>query len=338
MIKNIYRITAVILITFIFASNIFAQETKKDMIKVKVVVLPFLSFAPFFIADKEGFFKDQGIEPEFVRFNKSDLAISALIYEEIDVLAGGVSAALINAIKKSNMKIVADKGIASPYCSYVSLLTTKKLVESDELFALDKWKNRRIFIRGSGNFFSYFLIKILEGFGLDIEDAKLVNISDAMIGEAFSNNALDIAVTGEPWITRIKAGNKDITEVVKLQEILPDFQIAAITYGKRLLYDEPDLGKRFMTAYLKGVRQYNLGKTEGNLDIVAEATKLDKNILKKACWPLINNNGKINADSIISFQNWAVKEGLIDPPIIEKDKFWNPDFVNYADRILSKED
>ena len=336
MIRNICRITAVILITFIFALNIFAQETPKDMTKVKVVILPFLSFAPFFIADKEGFFKEQGIAPEFVRFKRGDFAISALIREKIDVLAGGISAALINAIKNGNIKITAGKGRASSNCSYQSVLTTKELSEAGDLFVSDKWKERRVFIRSPGSFSSYFFAKTLEGFGLNIKEAKVVKISDAIIGEAFLNNALDIAVTGEPWVTRIKTENKDITEAVKIQEILPDFQFAAVLYGKRLLYQDTDLGKRFMAAYLKGVRQYNKGKTKRNLEIVAEATKLDKDILKKACWPIVNNNGKINVDSIIEFQNWAVKEGLIEPPIIEKDKFWNPNFVNYADKILSK--
>jgi NitT/TauT family transport system substrate-binding protein len=229
------------------------------------------------------------------------LAISALIREEIDVLAGGMSAALINVIKNGDIKITAGKGRASSGCSYVSLLTTKKLAESGKLFVSDKWKERRIFIRGLRNFSSYFFAKTLEGFGLNIKEAKIVKISDAIIGEAFLNNALDIAITGEPWITRIKTVNKDITEAVKLQEILPDFQIAAVLYGKRLLYQDTNLGKRFMAAYLKGVRQYNKGKTKRNLEIVAEATKLDKDILEKACWPLINNSGAINVDSIIEF-------------------------------------
>ncbi|HZY45846.1 MAG TPA: hypothetical protein VFF70_13990 [Anaerolineae bacterium] len=86
-------------------------------------------------------------------------------------------------------------------------------------------------------------------------------------------------------------------------------------------------------AYLKGVRQYNQGKTDRNLDIVAKYTQQDREVVKDACWQAINADGQIDLNSIVDFGNWAVKNNLLDvavPPA----QFWDPSFIDYANGIL----
>jgi ABC-type nitrate/sulfonate/bicarbonate transport system substrate-binding protein len=36
-------------------------------VELKVVILPYISFAPYFIAAEEGFFEEQGLKVEFVK-------------------------------------------------------------------------------------------------------------------------------------------------------------------------------------------------------------------------------------------------------------------------------
>jgi len=70
-----------------------------------------------------------------------------------------------------------------------------------------------------------------------------------------------------------------------------------------------------MIAYLKSMRQYNQGKTERNLKILAKYTGLDQELLKICCWPSLRNNGQINIESMIDFQQWALKKGYLDKEI-----------------------
>jgi hypothetical protein len=90
-----------------------------------------------------------------------------------------------------------------------------------------------------------------------------------------------------------------------------------------------------MVAYLKAVRQYNKGKTDRNLEILAEHTELDRELLKKICWPTFRNDGSINIDSIFEFQKWGLKKGLIDQPA-SKEQLWDSRFIDYANRILGE--
>ena len=56
------------------------------------------------------------------------------------------------------------------------------------------------------------------------------------------------------------------------KDFLPDWPLP-VYYGPAILDKDPELGKRFMVGYLKGVKQYNEGKTERNLAILQNYTK-----------------------------------------------------------------
>ena len=88
-----------------------------------------------------------------------------------------------------------------------------------------------------------------------------------------------------------------------------------------------------MTAYLKAVRQYNQGKTKRNLEILVEHTGLDQTLLEEACWSLVRNDGTINVESVLEFQDWAVKAGFLENSISEE-QFWDPSFIEYANGVL----
>jgi NitT/TauT family transport system substrate-binding protein len=67
-----------------------------------------------------------------------------------------------------------------------------------------------------------------------------------------------------------------------------------------------------MVAFLRGVRAFNQGKTARNLEIIRRHTTLDEALLRDACWPVVDPDGRVNVDSILEFQSWAVDRGLLD--------------------------
>ena len=90
-----------------------------------------------------------------------------------------------------------------------------------------------------------------------------------------------------------------------------------------------------MVAYLKTMRQYNQGKTERNLEIIAKHTDLDKDILKQACWPTFRESGKINIQSLFDFQAWAVEQDYL-AGTIKEDRFLDSRFIEHANRVLGE--
>jgi NitT/TauT family transport system substrate-binding protein len=299
---------------------------------LKVGVKPYLSYAPFFLAQEEGYFSEQGVEIEFVQLEPRT-TLPALMTGEVDVTAGLVSAGLLNAIARGGrVRIVADKGYVDPAaCAFFALVGGRTLVEAGEASEPDHFRGKSVDVL-AGSWHNYYLAELMATIGLSPDDLALADLPSAAEGEALTKGALDFAVTGEPWRTRmLQAGHSSV--LAPIQQLMPGAQYSVLLYGPNLLDDNPDAGRRFMVAYLKAVRQLNQGKTERNVEVLAAQTGLDPAFLEEACWPAIRADGSINSASVLDFQDWATGSGLVENPSTEP-QFWEPSFVEHANLLL----
>jgi NitT/TauT family transport system substrate-binding protein len=297
--------------------------------KIKVVVLPYTSFGPFFIAQEENFFAEQNLEVEFVPSDSGTAPMPLLLNGNIDVLGSGPNVGLFNAIAQGgSVKMVADKGyLASDGCTYMALLASPSWVQKYATSPNTALRNSKVSIDPT-NFEAFMFEKVLNQSGLTLNDVLPQDIAPPALSDAVQNKAVDLISIGDPWIVRLLDTNL-VTVWKPYQEIVPNMQFGAVLFGPNLLINHPELGVRFMKAYLKGVAQYNLGKTARNLDIMAKYTKLDVALLNRACWPPMHADGMINISSVEEFQNWGFAQGLINQ-VIPTNEYWDPSFVNQA--------
>jgi NitT/TauT family transport system substrate-binding protein len=312
------------------------EQNQPESVALKVGILPYISYAPFFIATEEGHFAEQGLQVELVRPGNVSEAIVALVQGDLDVAGGTVNCGYLNAMARgAKIRYVADKSYVSPTsCTYAAFIARRALVEAGELDNPAQLSGRRIAIPDSirASVLGYYIEAMLKTTDLTLDDIKIVNLPSPAQMEALEEGTVDLILTGEPWVSRIlNAGHAVLW--MPVQQVVPDYQHATILYGHTLLEEHPDAGRRFMVAYLKAVRQYNQGKTERNLEIVAEYTGLERELLDQLCLPPIRNDGRINVDSVLDFQAWAVEKGYLDSPVTEE-QFWDPSFVEYANEVL----
>jgi NitT/TauT family transport system substrate-binding protein len=300
---------------------------------LKVLYVRFLSFAPLAIARAEGYFRTQGLDIELVTFPESNEATPALIRGEIDVVAGMIKVGDFNAIARgASLRLVADKGHfeAGP-CVPAAFVARRGFVADGSPDRPEHLRGARVAARPL-SFVEYLLEILLGRMGLSLADLKLIRIPETMIGQAISNDSLDAGELTEPDLTRaLKSGRVVVWKSV--QEIYPGAQLAAVYFGPSLLNKNRDAGRRFMIAYLQGVRQYNLGRTPRNVEIVSKETGLDPALVQETCWQPIRGDGRINVESVLDFQRWAVRRGVLDA-LLPPEKFWDPSFVDEANRIL----
>jgi NitT/TauT family transport system substrate-binding protein len=301
---------------------------------LKVVIFPFLSFAPILIADEEGYFAEHGLQIEYIKI-KENVAIQALSSGEVDVWGGLISTGALNAMYRgANIRFVADKGFfAADGCPSFGLVARKALVETGELNGPVQLNGKNVaWYRAS--FEEYFLEKVLQEGGLKLDDVQKITIPPPADLGAMAKDRLDLTVTNEPWVTRLVQGGHGILWW-PVQKTIPGFHFGLILYGPNLLEKNPEAGRRFMVAYLKGVRQFSQGKTARNLEILAKRTGLAEDLLRTACWPQVRNDGRINVQSIMDFQNWALTKGYLDH-LVTKDIFMETSFIKKAVKILNK--
>ncbi len=310
-----------------------ARAGAESPARLKVSTLAFLSFGPLFIAEEEGYFAEQGLQVEFVDLRRTQYGTAALAAGQLDVLAGGMTAGVLNSIARgADVRFVADRchvGRPGQQCTWFGVLARPEILEGNVLRP------------NTGELQVATPINVIQGLMLDrlVADAGLPRESVTVrfvqypaLPEAVASGATDVAIVGEPWLTRIlDTGRAKLWAAG--EDLIPEAQIGAIAFGPRLLNRDRDLGRRFMVANLKGVRQYNRGKTERNLNILGRRTGLERDLLERLCWPNLRDDGMLNLESVMQFQTWANKRGLLERRL-EPEEFWDPAFVEYAGRRL----
>ncbi|MBA3945625.1 MAG: ABC transporter substrate-binding protein [Herpetosiphonaceae bacterium] len=310
-----------------------AAQVKAGAVTVKVAVLPIFSYAPFFIAQEQGFFTEQGLKVQLVMLAGQADILPALVSGQVDVGAGLISAGILTTIAKdSRFQIVADKGYAAANgCDSYALVVRRSLVQAGVLQHTEQLRGGSIsFPRTS--WLNYYAEKTLNKAGLKIEDLRQNELTAAVQLGALNTGQIDLVGNNEPWITRFtQAGHSTI--FTPAHELLPDSQSSVTLYGPALVGKNAEVGKRFMIAYLKAVRQYNEGRTERNTAIMSKAVKLDPPLLKQMCWQPLRLDGRINVQSILDFQNWALGKKFMRQAVTPE-QFWNSAFVDYANKQL----
>jgi NitT/TauT family transport system substrate-binding protein len=302
-------------------------------VHLKVLYGRYLAFAPFTIARDEGFFRAQGLDVEFVHLTSTSDAMPAIIRGEIDVGGGLIKVADFNAIARgAPLRIVADMGHDEPGpCVSIALMARPAFLAAKDPDSAGHLRGARISATPV-SFGEYVLETFINSRGLRLSDLNLVRIQAATAVEALSEGSLDFTYLSEPFVS-IAARSGCAVVWKPLDEIVPKAQLAVVVYGPTLLTKNRDVGRRFMVAYLQAVRQYNRGKTDRNVEIMSKETGFEPGLVREACWTWIHPDGTPNVESLLAFQRWAVRRGILDAPL-PADAFWDSSFAKEANRAL----
>jgi len=334
-----------LLCTLVFGLSVAIQsasgETEDDrsLIPLKLSALPTVSSAPIYIALHEGYFAEHGIDLEIVKFKSSSDALPALAQGQLDIVTGSVSATFFNAIARGlQVKAVADKTHKTPDDRSSALMVRSTLYHQEQVRSIADLAGRTLAFSGRGRKMEYVLEKVLAHQDLTFDEVEPAYLAQNARAQALQTGAVDSALVGEPLVTRLLlSGHAEVLAYdgeLYSQLSLPP-QTSLVYFGPTLLVDQPQWGRRFMLAYLRGVRTYNEGKTPRNLEIIAGYTGLEPEILAQTGWPRINPDGRMDTEGIPEFQQWLLRQGLIDEEI-SLDALFDPGFAAWAADALSE--
>ncbi len=318
--------------------TVAAQETERsyEMTTVTINNSAQVNYAPIYFAQSEGYFEEFGIELEILTFTKVTDAPPLLVSGDLDVYAGSISAGLLNIFRQEpNVKAVADRGkMIEGACTFQAIIVQKDLYESGEIRGAADLAGRKVAATASA-MKGYELGVYLATAGLTFDDVELVDIPSSALVDALNNKAVDAIVTPESVLTRLMmTGNAVILS--KGEDDVGPLQTSVLAFGSRLVKDDPDLGARFLAAYLKGVQKYNEGKTEENLQAIAGFTGESIDLLEQACWPPMREDGWIDFSYVEPFIRWNVEMGHLDATVTEE-QFWDPSILEAALALLNNE-
>ena len=280
------------------------------------------SDAPLFIAAAKGYFKAEGIEVEFTAFDSAAKMIAPLGTGQLEVGAGSPAAGFFNAAARGlDVRIVADKGSMPQGYGYLSLLVRKDLVDSGKVKGFADLKGLKVALPAPGTTTDSTLNEALKRGGLKWSDVDIVYMGFPQHVLALQNRAIDAAVTTEPSATRAEQLGAAM-RYAGGDSIYPNQQVAVILYGGKFIKDEPEVGRRFMKAYIRGVRDYNDALKDGKLagpnaaDIIAILTQYttikDAKVYQTITPNGVNPDGRIGEASLRRDLEFFKERGLIE--------------------------
>ena len=311
---------------------------------VKVASADIASDIGFFIADKKGYFRAEGLDVSLTTLPNSPQMIGPLGMGQLDVGAGTVAASLYNAVAQNiTIRAVADKGSMRPGYGFSGLLVRKDLVDSGRFKTFKDLKGMRIAVGTFGSANSSAVNEALKRGGLTWDDAKMVALTFPQHLAAFANKAIDAGMTNEPTASEaVKDGLA--VRIAGNDEIYPDQQTAVVLYSELFARQRPQLALRFMRAYIRAVREYNDalkgGKIAGpNADevisILTEYTFIKDPQIHRAITPAaIDPDGRMNLDGLRNDLQFFKERKLIQDPTITVEKIVDPSYAAAAVKEL----
>lgn len=300
------------------------RSTKAPLTRVTLNVNPTFTYAAIAIAREEGFFAAEGIDAEFVSLDPNS-AVAAAATGKLDVLCAGVRSGVFNMIAKgAPMRVVAGKGQSSKACVQEAFIAPAATAARIAAKGGSLKGEKLAIMRGGMN--EQLFDQLLDYTKTARADVEVVQMPQG--SAASTRDRIDaVRYANEPDLSNSLADGW-ARVVVSTEAVAPGHQSAMMVFSKRLL-DDHQLGVRFMRAYLRGVRQYQQGKTPRNVEIVSRFTKVPPEILHRACWSALSADGQLNIASVQGFLSWAKARHYLDgdAPVAQ---WWDPSYINAA--------
>ena len=261
------------------------------------VPMQVIDVAPILIAVKKGFYKDMGIPMEVRDIRTGTKAMEA-------GLAGEVNVGITNVVSFMNAVERGTRQVAIMQIAYVDkqnrshgFMIRKALWDSGQVRKIADLKGRKLAIQAWGSVTVPATDALLRLGGLTAKDVELVELAYPSQGPAIAAGNIDAAIIPDPLLTL----NVDKGYAVKLQDprlggqldpllVLAQewygsdlFPIAVVWANEELVKANPDGIRKFIAATQKANEWIRANRGEA-VAIVAEATRLPLDVLKRAGW------------------------------------------------------
>jgi NitT/TauT family transport system substrate-binding protein len=302
---------------------------------VKVATTPSISNGARYIALERGYFREEGIELEEVPSDTSAQTLPALAAGQVEIVGGGISAALFNAILQGiPVRLVLDQWTAYPGNGAGGLIVRKDLVDSSQVRDFPDLRGLKVGITAHGQATEYGLGVSLARAGLALTDVETTLMSYPDMTVALGNRNIDAAVTIEPY-AELAVAQGFASRFKPWPEMVPMDNPAMLMFSADFSDNRNEAARRFAKAYVRGLRAYDQARTKGvdRDEIVGYFIKntpvKDRALYDTMPWPSNNPDGRVNAETIGIALDWFIDHGYV-PSKVDLSKVIDNQFADYA--------
>ena len=311
-----------------------ARAQPQAPVKIRVVHVPVLIFAPLYVAIERGYFRQEGLDVELVGTPGGASSFVVLASGRAEVVVGGLGAALFNAAARGlDFKVVGPVHMEKPPVS-TPLVVSKRAYDAGQIRSIRDLRGKRVAVNVLGSATEFWLNAALLKGGLTMDDVQVVAVNFPEVPAALENGAIAAGLLGEPLATLAQ----DRGQIVRLSEdFINGIQVTALYYSGEFIRSRPKDAVGFMTAWLRASRDLSAGgyKRDDIAAIIEKHTGVPAAIVKRAAPPVHEPNGKMNFNDFKRLQEFFKKRGSLtyEKPL-EPGQYIDGSFVREALRRL----
>lgn len=201
--KRFIQSMAALLLAAMMASGAFAQAPEKKKITIAVGGKSLFYYLPLTVAERKGYFRDEGLDVEIPNFAGGSQALRALVGGSADMVSGAYEHTINMVAKKQPIKAVV---LQAKYSSIVLLLSKERAAKYRSAKDL---KGLKIGVSAPGSSTNMFVNNLLAKEGLKPSDVVIVGVgvgSGAVA--AMEKGEIDALSNLDPVITQLEATGK----------------------------------------------------------------------------------------------------------------------------------
>jgi ABC-type nitrate/sulfonate/bicarbonate transport system substrate-binding protein len=277
---------------------------------------PRIDASSIHLAFELGFFREAGFEVEILQNRNTLHAMALLAGGGLDIHFGTASTAFLNAIIKGlPLRITAGRDIANGTCEYIGAVYGLRRTFPDGLADIAKLKGKRVATGPAIGIGQFSLDAQLARAGLSEKDVTVVHLEYGQILAALLGGGVDACIGANDFDRNLTSLGAEIVHTGGLAQVYPNFQYTYVLFGKTMLAADVDRGARFLSAYLRGAREFARGKTPRFLEELVRTDRLDGKKAVTSCRDSFVLDGSIDLNSLRLYADWAARNKYISRPV-----------------------
>jgi len=280
-----------------------ASAHAADRIRIGVPELN-AQFTPFALAEKKGFFREDGLQGEVIRINPT-VALAALVSGELDywTVIGNSAAAAMQGVP---LRVLACYVPGSP----------SALIVRPEFKSVQELRGKAIGLNTSGGALESVGRLIFKHFGLDPDkEIKFLPLGTNERRFSAMKQGLTAGTLGSPPLDFL--GKKMGFVVLARAHELFSYPTSGVVASVKKIKEKPEEIKRVIKAGIKGTR-YVTQNREGTIQFMMEWSKIDKEMTTatyESVVKLFNDDGSVPEKGLLLVIEELKKLGKVEREI-----------------------
>jgi NitT/TauT family transport system substrate-binding protein len=314
-------------------TRVFAQDKpEKNNVTLGVGGKPLLYYLPLTIAERKGFFKEEGLDVEINDFGGGAKSLQALIGGSVDVVTGAYEHTIRMQAKGQDVRAITELG------RFPAIVIAVKKDKADKVKSAADFKGLKIGVTAPGSSTALTTQYAMVKAGLKPTDAAFIGVgSGASAVAAMQKGEIDVISHLDPVIAKLESDG-DITVLIDTRTeagtraLFGGSNPAATLYTKKDFIDaNPVTTQRLVNAFMKSLKWLQTAKPEDVAAVVPPEYHLgDKPLYMKAVQNSLESysrNGIVAAEGMASVMDMLkqldpeLKDAKVDLSTTFDDRF-----------------